>query len=97
MSAQNRIRIIGCADRVKRTAILSTRETKQQGSKDGDERAASVSSKYLHVTCLFSCVVLLLHGTAEQVGATETASDFYLKGFRFEFDWTLAALTERVL
>lgn len=50
ISTQNRIRIIGCADRVKRTAVLSTRDMKQQGSKGGNEIAASVSSKYLHMS-----------------------------------------------
>ncbi|XP_023715408.1 uncharacterized protein LOC111868708 isoform X3 [Cryptotermes secundus] len=49
ISTQNRIRIIGCADRVKRTAVVSKRDMKQQGSKDGNERAASVSSSVLSV------------------------------------------------
>jgi hypothetical protein len=63
---------------------LSTRDTKQQSSKDTTEREASVSSKYLHVSWVFSYFVLLLYDTVEQVGATGISSGFYLKGVRFE-------------
>jgi hypothetical protein len=57
VSPHNHIGVIGCTDRVKRTAILSTRDTKQRSSKDENERAVSVPGKYLHVSWLFSYFV----------------------------------------